>query len=241
VSWLYVPRCPPSLLQGSVAALADRAGPADLAGSAGLPGMGGLAGLAVLPGPAGLAPYQPATLDGLASLENPISLLCFLPANHCPGRPPLPWPTLLPYPRSLPCTAIGVPAPRVLPAVGVLTAAAVLPAVRLWPAAGLLPAVRVLPAVRAHRAIATLQPCSCQNPAHLPIFAARPRALASLRPAAFRSAVLLARARRVDAGPAITGSPLVGPETLVLNKWSVPNKWLSARMGLVVGAAQPLD
>ena len=31
------------------------------------------------------------------------------------------------------------------------------------------------------------------------------------------------------------------PETLVLNKWSVPNKWLSARMGLVVGAAQSLD
>jgi hypothetical protein len=32
-----------------------------------------------------------------------------------------------------------------------------------------------------------------------------------------------------------------GPETLVLDKWSMPNRWLSARMGLVVGAAQSLD
>jgi len=65
--------------------------------------------------------------------------------------------------------------------------------------------------------------------------------LASSRPAAFVRPSCSPVHVVSTQGPAVTGSPWVGPETLVLDKWSVPNKWLSARMGLVVGAAQSLD
>jgi hypothetical protein len=61
---------------------------------------------------------------------------------------------------------------------------AVLPAARLCPPpVSCLPSG--LPVVGAQRAIAPLPPCSCRNHAHLPFFAARPRTLATLRPAAF--------------------------------------------------------
>jgi hypothetical protein len=45
------------------------------------------AGLASLGWP-GVARYQPATLDGLVSIQNPISPLCLLPGQSLPGPPP---------------------------------------------------------------------------------------------------------------------------------------------------------